>query len=103
TVDRVYTSFNYYNNLNKPRWTDPTLPIHNVALYRTTFGLEKTFLNQNVSLGLRIPFNTIDAEGKEFHLVPDPVTGSLVPSGRDDGFTTKLFGNVTRILQAVVW
>jgi hypothetical protein len=102
-VDRVYSSFNYYNNLNKSRWTDPTQPIHNVALYRSTFGLEKTFLNQSMSLGLRIPFNTIDAQGKEFHLVPDPVTGSLVPSGSDEGFTTTLFGNISAIVKAVVW
>jgi hypothetical protein len=101
-VDRVYTSFNYYNNLNKSRWTDPTQPIHNVALYRNTLGLEKTFMNQNVSLGLRIPFDTIDAQGKEFHLAPDPATGTLVPVNNDEGFTTTLLGNISAIVKAVV-
>jgi hypothetical protein len=102
-VDRLYTNFSYYNNLNKSRWADPTEPIHNVNLYRNTLGLEKTFLNQTVSLGLRIPFDTIDAEGKDFHLAPDPATGVLVPVHTDEGFTTTLFGNISTIAKAVVW
>ena len=44
----------------------PTVePIHNINLYRHTFGFEKTFLDQRVSLGLRIPFYSLDAEAKD--------------------------------------
>src|SRR5262245_21462693 len=102
-MDRVFLKSNYYNNLNKSRWTDPTEPIHNVDLYRFTFGFEKTFFNQSVSLGLRVPFNTINADGKPVHLAPDPITGQLLPSFSDEGFDTTLFGNVSAIAKAVLW
>jgi hypothetical protein len=69
-VDRVFAKFNYYNNLAKDQWTDPTQPIHNVNLYRYTVGMEKTFFDQSMSVGLRIPFYTLDAEAKEFVVVP---------------------------------
>ena len=101
-MDRVFYQYNYYNNLNKARWTSPTEPIHNVELGRHTFGFEKTFLNQSVSLGLRVPFNSISAEGKPFHLVPDPTTGTLVTSTADEGFDTMLLGNVSAIVKAVL-
>jgi hypothetical protein len=101
-VDRVFYQYNYYNNLNKARWTSPTEPIHNVELGRHTFGFEKTFLNQSVSLGLRVPFNSISADGKPFHLVPDPTTGTLVTSTADEGFDTMLLGNVSAIVKAVL-
>src|SRR5262249_22239357 len=52
---RVFYRFNYYNTLNKPRWAAPPEPIHNVTLFRQVFGLEKTFLDQRFSLGLRVP------------------------------------------------
>src|SRR5205085_5484846 len=29
-MDRVFFKYNYYNNVNPTRWTDPTEPIHNV-------------------------------------------------------------------------
>jgi hypothetical protein len=102
-VDRLYTDFNYYNDLNKSRWAAPTEAIHNVNLYGWAFGLEKTYLNQTVSLGMRVPFDTISAEGKPLHLTPDPITGSLIPVHTDEGFTTTLFGNISAIAKAVLW
>jgi hypothetical protein len=102
-VDRVFYKFNYYNNLDKSRWTDPTEPIHNVALFRHVFGMEKTFFDEHVSLGLRVPFYTLDAEAKDFRLLPGPLTGTpaLVPGG--PGLNTTQFGNVSAIAKAVLW
>jgi hypothetical protein len=102
-TDRVFSKFNYYNNVNKARWADPTEPIHGVDLYRYTFGLEKTFFNQSVSLGLRVPFYTLDAEAKDVHLEPDPATGALVQVPGGPGFTTTHFGNISAIVKAVLW
>src|SRR4051812_14211454 len=102
-VDRVFYKFNYYNNLNKPRWADPTEPIHNVDLYRHVFGLEKTFLDQRVSFGLRVPFYTLDAEAKDFHLASDPNTGALVGVSGGPGFNSTQFGNVAAIAKGVLW
>jgi hypothetical protein len=102
-VDRVFTKTNYYNNLNKDRWTDPTEPIHNVELYRYVFGMEKTFFDQTVSLGVRIPFYTLDAQGKDFHLESDPNTGALVAVPGGPGFDTTQFGSVSAIAKAVLW
>ena len=43
--DRIYVSYNFFTN------------VENIAnLHRQTFGLEKTFLDQELSLGLRLPF-----------------------------------------------
>jgi len=102
-IDRVFYKFNYYNNLNKPMWADPTEPIHNVDLYRHVFGFEKTFLDQRVSVGLRVPFYTLDAEAKDFQLVPDPNTGALVGAPGGPGFNTTQFGNVSAIAKGVLW
>jgi hypothetical protein len=102
-VDRVFYKFNYYNNLNKPRWADATEPIHNVELYRHVFGLEKTLFDQHLSLGLRVPFYTLDAEAKDFHLAPDPTTGALVPVPGGPGLDTTQFGNISAIAKVVLW
>jgi len=102
-IDRVFYKFNYYNNLNKPRWADPTEPFHNVDLYRHVFGLEKTFFDQRVSVGLRIPFYTLDAEAKDSHLATDPNTGALVEVPGGPGFNTTQFGNISLIAKGVLW
>jgi hypothetical protein len=100
-LDRVFLKVNYYNNLDKSRWRDPTEPIHNVDLYRYTLGFEKTFFDERTSVGFRIPFYTLDAAGKSFHLVPVPGTeGIPVPGG--PGITTTEFGNVSAIFKAVL-
>jgi hypothetical protein len=100
-VDRVFFKFNYYNNLEKSRWTDPTQPIHNVDLYRYTFGVEKTFFDQRVSLGLRIPFWTLNAEAKEFQLFT-PLVGPPFVGPGGPAIDTTQFGNLTAIVKAVL-
>lgn len=102
-MDRLFFKYNYYNNINKWRWADPTEPIHNVKLDLYTFGAEKTFFDGVMSLGVRMPFYTMDAEGKDFHVGPDPLTGAvgLLPGG--PGFTETNFGNLVAIAKAVLW
>jgi hypothetical protein len=89
-LDRVFYRFNWYNNVAPAQWTSPTATIHNVNLYRNVIGLEKTVLGGNYSLGLRIPFNTLEAEAK-----PDVVG--------EQGIHSTQFGNVTGIFKAVLW
>lgn len=102
-VDRAFYKFNYYNNVDKTRWTDPTESIHNVDLYRHVLGLEKTFFDQRASLGLRVPFYTLEAEAKEFRVVPlpDAPGGAVVPGG--PGISTTHFGNISAIAKAILW
>src|SRR5262245_63935559 len=65
--------------------------------------MEKTFFDQTVSLGLRIPFYTMTADAKEFRALPDPVSGALVPLPGGPGFDTSHFDNVSAIVKAVLW
>jgi hypothetical protein len=51
-VDRVYVSYNFFHDIN-PSLSVPGLPIINV--HRQTFGIEKTFLDGDASIGLRLP------------------------------------------------
>jgi len=46
--DRIYFEFNYFN--------DATTPTTRIDLSRETFGIEKTFLDGNASIGVRVPF-----------------------------------------------
>ena len=98
-VDRVFYRFNYYDNINPSRFNQPTSDIHNVTLYRNSFGFEKTIMDGRVSLGLRIPFNTIDSDGKGFVLNPAP--GVAVAPG-DASINTTVFGNISAIMKAIL-
>jgi hypothetical protein len=51
--DRVYLTYNYYNNVDRT-FTGPGVPQSD--LHREMFGLERTFLDGNASIGLRVPF-----------------------------------------------
>jgi hypothetical protein len=51
-TDRVYVTYNFFSDVN-PTLSVPGLPITNV--HRETFGIEKTFLEGNASIGLRLP------------------------------------------------
>jgi hypothetical protein len=51
-TDRVYVAYNYFNDVN------PTLRVPGLAVtsvHRQTFGIEKTFLDGDASIGLRLP------------------------------------------------
>ncbi len=102
-MDRVFFRYNYYNDISPSQWKDPTQPVHNVNLDLYTFGMEKTFFDGLMSLGVRIPFYTINAEGKDFHIGPDPATGAVgvVPGG--PGFDNTSWGNIVAVAKAVLW
>jgi hypothetical protein len=57
--DRVFFAFNYFDNVLQT----PTSGLRNVQVYREFFGIEKTFFDGRASVGLRMPLNTISAEG----------------------------------------
>ena len=57
--DRVFFSFNYFDNLNASADRKTASPIQNLQVYHELFGIEKTFLDGNASIGFRVPLNTI--------------------------------------------
>jgi hypothetical protein len=57
--DRVFFSFNYFDNLNASVDRKLQSPIQNLQVYHELFGIEKTFLDGNASIGFRVPLNTI--------------------------------------------
>lgn len=57
--DRFFYSFNYFDNLNASVDGKIGSPIQNLQVYHQLFGLEKTFLDGNASIGFRVPLNTI--------------------------------------------
>jgi hypothetical protein len=100
-MDRVFLKFNFYNDLSPARWTDPTQPIHNVDLYRYVFGFEKTFMDGQISLGLRVPFYTMEAEAKQLTVSPSLGGPTLGPGG--PGFTDTELGNISAIAKGILW
>lgn len=60
--DRVYFSFNYFDDLNGVLNRRLTSDLRHVNTFTETFGVEKTFLDGNASLGLRLPLNTFQGE-----------------------------------------
>ena len=57
--DRVFYSFNYFDNLNASVDSHILSPISNLQVYHQLFGIEKTFLDGKASIGVRFPLNTI--------------------------------------------
>jgi hypothetical protein len=60
--DRVFVAFNFFGDLNVLAARGEAASIHEVKAYREFFGVEKTFLNQNASIGIRLPLNTLSAQ-----------------------------------------
>jgi hypothetical protein len=56
--DRVFATFNYYDNVTPG--AQSASGVGQVNIYREMFGFEKTFLNGNASIGLRLPLSTAD-------------------------------------------
>jgi hypothetical protein len=64
-TDRVFVTYNYYNNVN-------TLGGPNFDLHREMIGFEKTFFDGNASIGMRLPFLQLDGlQGVDDSLVGD--------------------------------
>jgi hypothetical protein len=58
-IDRVFVSFNYYDGVNSGINNEFQTPIKNMQVYREIFGFEKTFLDQQASIGFRLPVDTL--------------------------------------------
>ncbi|CAN5490278.1 hypothetical protein BH10PLA2_BH10PLA2_06620 [soil metagenome] len=85
--DRLYFNFNYFDNLNRAANERLGIDVHDVNAYSYTFGVEKTFLDGDASVGLRVPINSLST-----------VSGS---AGFDGTWTD--IGNLTVILKYLVF
>jgi hypothetical protein len=86
--DRVFTSFNFYNNVDGIANSRLGSDIGTTNVYRQVIGFEKTFLGGNASIGMRLPFNLVDA--------PNAGTPGLAGTWGD-------IGDLTIILKALLW
>jgi hypothetical protein len=59
--DRVYLNFNYFDDVNDALNRRLGNTIHDIQVYRETLGVEKTCLDGNASIGLRLPLDTLRA------------------------------------------
>ena len=97
--DRVFYSFNAFQDLNYAVNRSLNSPITDMNAYRQMLGIEKTFLQGDASLGLRLPINTLwtnstDGAFKDnstavgnlslfgkYVLYRNPMTGNLLSGG----------------------
>jgi len=97
--DRIFYTFDYFNRLNYAVNRGIGSPIKDMEAYRQLLGIEKTFLQGNASIGLRLPINTLwtnrvdgalnnnsTAVGNmtifgKYVLWRNPITGNLLSGG----------------------
>ena len=101
--DRVYFTFDYFNNLNAALNKRFEAPVDNLRAYRYIFGLEKTFDEGRGSIGIQLPLDTLTADSTiqgtfakpggtstalndltiytKYILKRNPETGSLISAG----------------------
>ncbi|AGA29089.1 hypothetical protein Sinac_4933 [Singulisphaera acidiphila DSM 18658] len=97
--DRVFYSFNYFNNMNGDVNSRLGSPINDMQVYRQLLGLEKTFWRGNASVGVRLPIDTLWTNSADpslrhnstsvgdltvftkFLLYDNPAVGSLLSGG----------------------
>lgn len=91
-TDRLFVTYNYYSNVS--------FGFEPFDLHRETFGFEKTFLQGNASVGLRVPFLQQDGDSLspsgigdlnailKFALINDEATGNLLSAGLAVTFPT---------------
>jgi hypothetical protein len=60
--DRVYFTFDYFNNLNSAQNRQLKSPLTNMQAYRYVFGLEKTFDEGRGSIGVQLPLDSLSAD-----------------------------------------
>ncbi len=87
-MDRVYFNYNYFNNVD--------LGGTKGNVYRETFGFEKTFLNGDASIGVRLPFIALPGRDPgtdlgdigdvslifKYAFINDTTTGNLIGAAR---------------------
>jgi hypothetical protein len=95
--DRVFFSFNYFNNANNAINSHDGSPVTQMKAYVYNFGIEKTFNNGMGSVGIRLPLDNLTANSygniistptttapgnltifSKYILAQNPRTGSLV-------------------------
>jgi hypothetical protein len=108
--DRVFFTFNYFNDLNGALNRRFEAPVDNLLAYRYVFGLEKTFDDGWGSFGARLPLDQLTANSTisgnfakpggtstslndlslftKYVLKADPETGSLLSVGLEATFPT---------------
>jgi hypothetical protein len=59
--DRIYYTFNFYDDLNSALNARLGSPITGINVYREILGFEKTFADKQGSIGLRMPIDTLSA------------------------------------------
>jgi hypothetical protein len=63
-TDRAYYDFNYFNRVNDSVNKHFGSDVDRINAYRSTFGIEKTFLDGYMSIGFRLPLNTLEVDSK---------------------------------------
>jgi len=86
--DRFFSSFNFFNNVEGAANKSLGGDAGTINVYRQIIGFEKTFLDGNASVGIRLPFNLLDASNSG--------TAGL-------GGTFGDIGDLTLILKALLW
>ncbi len=62
--DRIYSSFNYYDNLNGSVNSRLNSPLSDFQVYRYIVGFEKTVLDGQGSVGLRLPIDNLSTKSR---------------------------------------
>ena len=101
--DRVFFTFDYFNNVNGALNRRFDAPVRDIQIYREIFGFEKTIFEGNGSIGFRLPLDTLTSKrtvparfqgfgGQDtslgdlglfakFIMAEDKATGSLISTG----------------------
>ena len=85
--DRVYFTFNYFNDLDGAVNRALGADLRNAHVFRETLGLEKTFLDGWASIDVRVPLNTYSADSTRADL----------------NRTSTAFGDLSAALRVAVW
>jgi len=88
-IDRVFSSFNYFDNVNRPLNERLGAPIQNMIVYRQVYGFEKTIFDQWASIGLTVPINTLNIQSSRGL----PALGG----------TSSAFGNINVFTKFILW
>jgi len=88
-TDRVFSSFNYFDNVNRALNERLGAPIQNMIVYRQVYGFEKTFFDQWASIGIRVPIDTLNIQSS--------------PRFPGLGGTSSAFGNVNVFTKFILW
>ena len=97
--DRIYSSFNYYDNLNYQVNSRLNTPVSDFQVYRYIIGFEKTVLNGQGSVGMRLPIDNLSTNSRipglggtststgdlaaifKYALINDPAAGRILSVG----------------------